>query len=105
MCEAKTGTERDIPGKTENKNKQKNCGVQKRPSNCLYHVKTNFEILSVGPMAVKYVNIFMGEEIKNSLEYYYKFSLSLILLTDTYNIYIGRMFGQERMQHNLRRNS
>lgn len=38
-------------------------------------------------MAVKYVNIFMGEGIKNSLEYYYKFSLSLILLTDTYNIY------------------
>lgn len=69
------------------KKQTKNCGVQKRPNNCLYHVKTNFEILSVGPMAVIYVNIFMGEGIKNSLEYYYKLSLSLTLLTDTYNIY------------------
>lgn len=71
----------------EKQKQTKNCGVQKRPSNWLYHAKTNFEILSTGPMAVKYVNIFMGEGIKNSLEYYYKFSLSLILLTDTYNIY------------------
>lgn len=83
MCDAKTGKKKDILEKT----KQKNCGVQKRPSNWQYHAKTNFEILSTGPMAVKYVNIFMGEGIKNSLEYYYKFSLSLILLTDTYNIY------------------
>lgn len=29
MCEAKTGTERDIPGKTENKNKQKTVEFRK----------------------------------------------------------------------------